>query len=392
MQQAQIKLEKRQTILPLPISRFSLETTILRLSLSLLSIIPLGYACVPRTFGANAASAPNASAHVSLPAMKKIAYRASLDIPVTADFYSAGPSGRDVVLLSPGGFIKASDMKSLAEAMARRGHHVFAVDYLGGVAAIPTQQNNTERLAQALRFGSFQLSGLSAEEALWFSQPHPTFAVGHSLGGATLGATIDDAGSPFDKVLLIGASSFVVQPKKPNVRVALFIGENDKRVDATKMASVEQLLSTKYQIIPKINHYCIIDGDASAREVANGKDGPTPLTTAECVEAAASAFESEFSSISLLPDGQKQRWDADICGNLGRELAAADSATSFTPAVQRYSPPFLSGPEFAFSKPEVREVSSKKVMIVPSYVDSKSVACKFKSLAALRGDKEGKVK
>ena len=316
---------------------------------------------------------------------RTLKFTSPLQLPIQADFYSAGSSAKDIVIISPGGSIPPASMAGLAKTIAQHRHQVFVVHYFQDLAVIPTQRNNAEKFAKALKENLAQIEGLTATEKLLFARPLPIFALGHSLGAATLGETIGNVQSPFDKVIAFGASSFIQLPATVNIPTRFFYGSHDQIVDQAKIAILGQKFATKPQSVEGLNHFCIIDSDSVGSGKLREKDAPTDLTHQQCQSRLADAIEVELTISEKQVEPRNARWDADLCSLMAEELQtlAKEQNLQFRAVGENFASDFLGSAQFILSKPSFEPINETQVMNFKTLRNQEDVACKFKSLAAV---------
>lgn len=201
-------------------------------------------------------------------------------------------SYQSVFFLNPGGLIPALAMSGLAEALAEQGHIVFVLDNPGD---LPIQAITLAAdLATAVRTKIETIQGLPPSLKTPATQALPLRAMGHSLGGAVLGAEIGNRASLFQDIILIGVSRLVTTPTVPAVKVTMLLGERDGLAARSAVDQLAAKLNTQTQLIPGVNHFCIISDPNAGAPDKIAQDFPTDLTRDQCVARVASLLLSLF--------------------------------------------------------------------------------------------------
>jgi pimeloyl-ACP methyl ester carboxylesterase len=201
-------------------------------------------------------------------------------------------SYQSVFFLNPGGLIPALAMSGLAEALADQGHIVFVLDNPGN---LPIQALTLAAdLAKALRTNPESLRGLPPSLKTPAIQSLPLRAMGHSLGGAVLGAEIGNRSSLFQDIILIGVSRLVTTPETPAVKVTMLLGEKDGLAARGAVDQLAAKLKTQTQLIPGVNHFCIITDPNAGAPDKIAQDLPTDLTRDQCVARVAEVLMDPF--------------------------------------------------------------------------------------------------
>jgi pimeloyl-ACP methyl ester carboxylesterase len=211
--------------------------------------------------------------------------------PLKARLYATElNSYQSVFFLNPGGLIPALAMSGLAEALAEQGHIVFVLDNPGD---LPIQAITLAAdLAAAVRTKIETIQGLPPSLKTPAIQALPLRAMGHSLGGAVLGAEIGSKTSLFQDIILIGVSRLVTTPEAPAVKVTMLLGERDGLAARSAVDQLAAKLNTQTQLIPGVNHFCIITDPNAGAPDKKAQDLPTDLTPDQCVARVASLLLS----------------------------------------------------------------------------------------------------
>jgi hypothetical protein len=112
----------------------------------------------------------------------------------------------------------------------------------------------------------------------------------HSLGGAALGKASGADNSPINRMIFYGVDSLVSKPNRPTVDVELYYGEHDGLMSADKIDDLALFYSTPANIIPDLNHFCIITDPEAGSRTLRDKDGKTPLTHEQCLKTLLDAI------------------------------------------------------------------------------------------------------
>lgn len=213
--------------------------------------------------------------------------------PLKARLYATElKSYQSVFFLNPGGLIPALAMSGLAEALAEQGHIVFVLDNPGD---LPIQAITLAAdLAAAVRTKIETIQGLPPSLRTPAIQTLPLRAMGHSLGGAVLGAEIGNRASLFQDIILIGVSRLVTTPAVPAVKVTMLLGERDGLAARSAVDQLAAKLNTQTHLIPGVNHFCIITDPNAGAPDKIAQDIPTDLTRDQCVARVASFLLSLF--------------------------------------------------------------------------------------------------
>lgn len=214
--------------------------------------------------------------------------------PLKARLYASElKSYHSVLFLNPGGLIPALAMSGLAGALADQGHIVFVLDNPGD---LPIQAVTLAAdLAKALRTNPENIRGLPAPLKTPAIQSLPLRAMGHSLGGAVLGAEIGNRASLFQDIILIGVSRLVTTPETPAVNVTMLLGERDGLAVRSAVDQLAAKLNTQTQLLPGVNHFCIITDPNVGAPDKKAQDLPTDLSSDQCVARVASLLLSLWS-------------------------------------------------------------------------------------------------
>lgn len=196
---------------------------------------------------------------------------------------------QNILLLNPGGLIPALAMSGLAEALAQKGMVVFVLENPNN---LPIQAINLPAdFAAALRNKLEQIADMPTELKTPAIQSLPIKALGHSLGGAVLGAEIGNTDSLFQEIILVGVSRLVATPKKAAVKVTFLLGEKDGLASRSSVDQLAASFGTLTQLVAGVNHFCIIsDANAGAPD-KKAQDLPTDLTSSQCVERVVALLQ-----------------------------------------------------------------------------------------------------
>jgi len=234
------------------------------------------------------------------------------------------------VIVNPGAVIRSTDVKTLAETLARKGYITYVANNpvgdvkedQGGPATGPIPllaAGLVPKLASALSTNPRSVKDLpasiaSAHEA-WSSQgSRRLFAIGHSLGAAVLGTAANQTDTGLAKMVLIGADQIVdarfpfgiTPPPAGRTAVDLVFVRGEK--DGLASAEQTRTLAAKYpnaKVLPDVlgaNHFCIIDGAPGDPKLATvgapgkrAEDAPATLPTVQaCVDATVETILKEF--------------------------------------------------------------------------------------------------
>jgi pimeloyl-ACP methyl ester carboxylesterase len=209
--------------------------------------------------------------------------------PIKARLYAKKlKTWHSVLLLNPGGLIPALAMSGLAEALAHKGHIVFVLD---NPRDLPIEAMTlASDWAHAVRNGEL-ITGLPLELKTQLLQSLPLRAMGHSLGGAVLGAEIGNPHSLFQEIILIGVSRLVSTPERPAMKVLILLGEKDGLASRPGVDQLAAKFNTQTIVIPGVNHFCIIsDSNAGAPE-KKAQDRPTDLSIDQCVARVTAVMD-----------------------------------------------------------------------------------------------------
>jgi pimeloyl-ACP methyl ester carboxylesterase len=209
--------------------------------------------------------------------------------PLKARLYATElKSYHSVFFLNPGGLIPAMAMSGLAEALAQEGHIVLVLDNPGDlpIRAVTLAAD----LATAVRTRIASIQGLPPSLKTPEIQSLPLRAMGHSLGGAVLGAEIGNRTSLFQEIILIGVSRLVTTPEDPALKVTMLLGERDGLAARSAVDQLAAKLKTQTVEIPGVNHFCIISDPNAGAPDKKAQDLPTDLTSEMCIARVVAAF------------------------------------------------------------------------------------------------------
>lgn len=237
---------------------------------------------------------------------------------------------RGALILNPGAVVASTDMATFARTLARRGYIVYVannpvddVDEKNGGPArgpIPLLVGAlVPNFAKALSQNPRQVKGMPTELVAvhegWNAARTPrVVAIGHSLGGAVLGAAAGRSDTGLSKIILLGTDELVdagfpfglVPPAAGRTAVPLVLvrGEKDGLADATKLRTMAQKYPNAVVLpaVSGVNHFCVIDGNAGDPQLgkvgAPGKraaDGKSPLASVQsCVDAVVASIEGNL--------------------------------------------------------------------------------------------------
>lgn len=221
--------------------------------------------------------------------------------------YKKNTEIKGTLVLSPGGGVPSLSMRGLSKRIADEGYLVFLVEYVQNLAILEPFENSAVHLAERLKSGDlyFLSEGLKA----LLPDSAEIIALGHSLGGAILGKDLFSPEPVFDRFLLVGTSSFVkpiFNRVKANSEVRLFVGSEENSLkDEELMAKLRTEFdlnmeegdvlmnedgSQSLEVVPGLNHFCIItDSDAGVRRLRDA-DGSTALSTEVCIDRLVKAL------------------------------------------------------------------------------------------------------
>ncbi|HET9239332.1 MAG TPA: hypothetical protein VFO10_18875 [Oligoflexus sp.] len=213
------------------------------------------------------------------------------EAPLKARLYATDlRTYESVLFLNPGGLIPALAMSGLAEALAQAGHIVFVLDNPGD---LPIQAVTLAAdLAKVMRTNLDSIQGLPPSLKNPALESLPLRAMGHSLGGAVLGAEIGNTASLFQDIILIGVSRLVTTPEAPAVNVTMLLGERDGLAARSAVDQLAAKLNTQTRLIPGVNHFCIITDPNAGAPDKKAQDLPTDLSSDQCVARVASLLLS----------------------------------------------------------------------------------------------------
>jgi hypothetical protein len=225
-----------------------------------------------------------------------------------ADFYWPKTSPVGIIIISPGGGIQPLHMRSLAKILAHEGHGVIVVEYPANLAVfekIIGRRNTAYLYATLIKNKEIsKIKDLNPRIAADLSHLNlPIRLLGHSLGGAVMGDSIFGKDHIFDQIILYGTLSFIQSDNSSEITAAnvqILFGENDglsfsdpKSFDSfIKKYKFEEVSPRKeyrianklhsVQIIPNLNHFCIINDMTAGLGLLRDRDkiGPSP---SQCV-------------------------------------------------------------------------------------------------------------
>ncbi len=178
-------------------------------------------------------------------------------------------SYQSVLFLNPGGLIPALAMSDLAEALAQKGHLVFVLD---NPNQLPIQAITlAPDLAAIFKKDHQLIQGLSEVLKAKNLKDLPLRALGHSLGGAVLGAELGKASTLFQEIILIGVSRLISTPERLSTKVSMLLGEKDGLALKSNVDQLAVKLNTTTILIPGVNHFCIVSDPSVG---APDKKGP----------------------------------------------------------------------------------------------------------------------
>jgi predicted esterase len=225
-----------------------------------------------------------------------------------ADLYWPKSQAKGVFVVSPGGGVQPLHMRGLARQLAEEGHGVFVIHYPADMSIfekLAGQKNSAFLYGERLKAGELeQFQNLAPEiKTELQTQNLPIRFFGHSLGGAILGDAIFKGTSPFDQVILYGTLSFIQTTQSTVVSIPnlqMLVGEHDglslNSPDAlsnflSKYGFTEKVSPLEHripetlhslQVIPNLNHFCIVSDMTSGYSLFKSQDLPGP-TPSECI-------------------------------------------------------------------------------------------------------------
>lgn len=199
--------------------------------------------------------------------------------------YAADTPWDSVLVVSPGGRIPPEALSVLGQTAAQAGSVVFIVRYIQDVAAIPLGNNRRRaaRIAEVVRDRIDDLRNLPSVLGGTALAGLPIYGLGHSLGGAALGANGPEREGLFAGIVLFGASSLLSEPSAVVTPVDLVVGTLDGVVDRAQLPNLEILFQNTVVPVEDVNHFCIVDGEVGDPDF-RARDNPTALTQAQCVK------------------------------------------------------------------------------------------------------------
>ncbi len=200
-------------------------------------------------------------------------------------------SYRDILIMNPGAQIPALAMSGLAEGFASAGSLVYVLENPGNLPILAP--NAAADLAKALTKDINKIKNLPATVKAVQSKDLAIRAIGHSLGGAVLGAETGQESSLFTEIILIGVSRLVSTPQTPMVKVTLLLGEKDGLAARAGVDQLAEIYQTKTIILPGVNHFCIISDPKAGAADKRAQDLPTELSSEECVQAVLKSRAAE---------------------------------------------------------------------------------------------------
>lgn len=196
---------------------------------------------------------------------------------------------QSILLLNPGGLIPALAMSGLAEGLAQKGHLVFVLDNPND---LPVQAITlAPDLAAVLKKDHASIQGLPNALQSKNLKDLPLRVLGHSLGGAVLGAEIGKASTLFQHIILIGVSRLISTPERPSTKVSLLLGEKDGLASRSGVDQLAAKMNTQTIIIPGVNHFCIISDPNAGAPDKKAQDLPTALSRDECIARVIAVME-----------------------------------------------------------------------------------------------------
>lgn len=202
-------------------------------------------------------------------------------------------SYQSVLFLNPGGLIPALAMSGLAEGFAQKGHLVFILDNpnnlpIQAISLAPDWAAIFKKDHQLIQGLPYALKSQNLKNL-------PLRVLGHSLGGAVLGAEIGNPLTLFQEIILIGVSRLTSTPERPSTKVRMLLGEKDGLASRRGVDQLAARFNTPTIVIPGVNHFCIVtDPDAGAAD-KKAQDQPTDLSRDECVERVVAVMDENRS-------------------------------------------------------------------------------------------------
>lgn len=183
------------------------------------------------------------------------------------------------IIISPGGRIPPLSMRMLAKSFAMFGYITFIAHYPLDLAILEGRgdENTAISLARSLRKGRV-LKGIPSDLQSYYPNVNPLIVFGHSLGGAVLGDLLHAEDNPFDHTIFYGTSLFLNlgnNPLNEGSKISFLFGENERSVNrensiienyAQKFDITNETLTglesadglRRLQVVPSLNHFCII--------------------------------------------------------------------------------------------------------------------------------------
>jgi pimeloyl-ACP methyl ester carboxylesterase len=171
-----------------------------------------------------------------------------------------GEGGRGVVLVHGGRFTKEG-WKKQAEALAKRGFNVLAIDFRGYGQTVPGTETTDERhypdVLSAVRY----LRGLGVKSVA---------VVGASMGGDAAGdAVAESKPGEIDKLVLL-ASEGGDTPKRLTVDKLFILCRGDRNSEGLRLPRI----MAAYEAAPEPKKLKILEGDAHAQFIFETDQGP----------------------------------------------------------------------------------------------------------------------
>lgn len=210
--------------------------------------------------------------------------------PLKARLYAVEQNSyQSVLFLNPGGLIPALAMSGLAEGFAQKGHLVFVLDNPNN---LPIQAITlAPDLAALFKKDHRLIQGLPEALKAKSLKDLPMRVLGHSLGGAVLGAEIGKTSPLFQDIILIGVSRLISTPERPSTKVSMLLGEKDGLASRGGVDQLAAKLNTQTIIIPGVNHFCIISDPNVGAPDKKAQDLPTDLSREECVARVVAVMD-----------------------------------------------------------------------------------------------------
>ena len=194
------------------------------------------------------------------------------------------------IVVSPGGEVTAETMLDFAESLAKQGYVVYTPSYFLNLAIIPTELFKANNLGRTLKYSPKRIQNLPPKIRQYHEEGLDLHLLGHSLGGAIMGFTMDNPWSPFDSYILYGVATMVKRPWFLRKNVLFMFGVEDKLVTDKDYLDLAEALESDIVEVKDANHFCILADPSMGSEEKRQRDGEIGVSDAQCINNVTSAI------------------------------------------------------------------------------------------------------